>query len=70
MTYKEIIREIARMDGTTPAAVEAVIQEAIEMAYANPDPEVREQQKKIKCKGDIPTPEEFIMQVATMVHDS
>jgi len=70
MTYKEIIRDVARHNGTTPADVEAVIQEAINAAYANPDPEVREQQKKIKCKGKIPTPEEFITQVAAMIHDS
>lgn len=68
MTYKAILRMVARQSNSTPAAVEAAIKEAIDAAYANPAPEVKKEQAKISCKGNVPTPEEFIRGVARLVH--
>jgi len=69
MSYKAILREIAKQNNTTPTEVEAEIKKAIEAAYADPDPEVRKHQEKIKCKGAVPTPEEFVKGVAKIIRE-
>ncbi len=67
MTFQEALQEIARKNETTPEEVEAAMREAIAAAYANMTPEIREMRQKIRCKGDVPTPEEFVTQVASLL---
>lgn len=69
MNYEDIIKETAKKFRTTPEEIEKGIREAIDAAYANPTPEVRENQSKIPCKGERPTPEEFITGVAELVSE-
>lgn len=67
MTYQEILFIIAQRNGTTPERVEAAMKEAITSAYTTSDPEIKKAQELIKCRGDMPTPEELITQVAKIV---
>lgn len=69
MTFQEALQEIARKNETTPEEVEAAMREAIAAAYANMTPEIRKMQQKIRCKGDVPTPEEFVTQVASLLRN-
>lgn len=64
MTYQKALQEIARKNRITPQEVEMAMREAIEAAYASPDPEIRKRLQGIPCGGTIPTPEEFIAYVA------
>lgn len=67
MNYTEILRAVALEYHTTPEAVEREMQAAIDAAYTNPDERARQMQQQIPCKGERPTPEEFILAVAKML---
>lgn len=60
MNTKEIFRQVAKQYNTTLEEVYTEIQKAIDAGFANPDPAVREEWKKIKFKGERPTPEEVL----------
>lgn len=60
MHRKTIFEKVAEKFHTTPEEVYAEIQRAIDAGYDNTDPEVQVEWRKVKIKGDRPTPEEVI----------
>ncbi len=63
MGMRKIFRKIARENGISVKEVKEEMQEAIAYAYKNPPDDSGVTvacQKKVPCKGEIPTPEEFI----------
>ena len=65
--FDEILAKIARDNGTTPEDVLHEMQVAIDNAYDHHDQEAQQLWDKMTFKGDRPTPEEFIFQVAMML---
>lgn len=63
MDTKEIFEKIAKQNHTTPEDVRAEIQKAIDVGFADPDPNIQKEWKKMKLKGERPTPEEVIAYV-------
>lgn len=60
MKNKDIFKEIAVKYGITPDEVRNEIQQTIDEAFSNPDPEIRKRWENVPRKGDKPTAEEFI----------
>lgn len=60
MNTKEIFQQVAKQYNTTPEEVYTEIQKAIDAGFAHPDPAVQEEWKKMKFKGQRPTPEEVL----------
>ena len=60
MNIDEIIKQVARAHNTTPEEVYAEMQRAIDAGFDNPDPKVQAEWRKVRVKGDRPTPEEVI----------
>ena len=67
--FDEILAKIARDNGTTPEDVLHEMQVAIDHAYDHHDQEAQQLWDKMTFKGDRPTPEEFIFQVAMMLDE-
>lgn len=65
--FEEILAEIARENGTTPEAVLHEMQLAIDDAYDHHGKEAQPLRDMMSFKGDRPTPEEFVLQVAMML---
>ena len=63
------LAKIARDNGTTPEDVLHEMQVAIDNAYDHHDQEAQQLWDKMTFKGDRPTPEEFIFQVAMMLDE-
>lgn len=57
---KDVFNEVAKKCRTTPDEVRNEIQQAIDEAFNNPDPEIRRRWENVPRKGDKPTAEEFI----------
>lgn len=60
---KAVIRELARRDGVSPAAVRASMQEAIDEAWATADPAARAEQLR-RFPAGKPTVEAFMIRLA------
>lgn len=60
MNRKSIFEMVAEQFHTTPEEVYSEIQKAIDAGFDNPDPKVQEEWRKVKMKGERPTPEEVI----------
>ena len=56
MHRKTIFEKVAEKFHTTPEEVYAEIKRAIDAGYDNTDPEVQAEWRKVKIKGDRPTP--------------
>ena len=66
----EVIRafeKIARKEGVSVDEVRREIQKAIDDAMQSDDPAVQSYWKKIKYKGEKPTPEEVVLYIAKQV---
>ena len=61
------LREVARQNNTTLEEVKKEIRLAMLAGLCNSDPAVQARWKDIPCAGEVPTPEELIAYVATMV---
>ena len=61
MSINEIIEKVAEMNNTTPEEVYAEMQEAIDVGFCNPDPQVQKEWEKVSYRGDGPTPEDVIL---------
>lgn len=71
MIYKRIFRKIAKENKITISKVKEEMQIAIEYAYKNPnDGIIKAFQDRVPCKGEVPTPDEFIKYVTYMMKDS
>lgn len=63
MNLERIYNKIAKDHGVSAGEVRQAIQAAVIDAYTNPPDDsgaVKAYQKRIPCKGGIPTPEELI----------
>lgn len=58
---KNILKKIAMKNGISEEEVRMEIKKAIELAASNKDPKIHNKFNEIKCKGDIPTPEEVLV---------
>lgn len=65
--FEKILAKIAKDNGTTPEAVLRDMQEAIDAAYDHHDADAQPLWDMMTFKGDRPTPEEFILQIAMMM---
>jgi hypothetical protein len=60
MDFKNIIRQIAKQNGVTPAEVKRDIQEAIRIGMASSDPSVQAHWKRMSPSGTEPTINEVL----------
>lgn len=70
MEKSKVIRafeKIARKEGISVDEVRQEIQKAIDDAMQSDDPAVQAYWRKIKFKGDKPTPEEVVLYIAKQV---
>lgn len=65
--FEEILAQVARQNGTTPEDVLHEMQLAIYDAYDHHGKEAQPLWDMMTFKGDRPTPEEFILQMAMML---
>ena len=65
--FQEILERIAKENGTTPDNVLQEMQRAIDEAFDHHDADAQPIWDMMTFKGDRPTPEEFIYQVAMML---
>lgn len=67
---KKVYREIAKDYGVSAAEVRREIQAAVADAfYSRESEETAGAWDGIQCKGDVPTPEEFILFAAEKIRD-
>lgn len=59
----------AKERGITVTEMKAIISARIEQGWNDLDLEKREQWRKIPCKGEVPTPEEWIKYVALKLQE-
>lgn len=57
---EHLFERLARERGITVEEMRIVISERIERGWNDPDPEKRAQWRKIPCKGEMPTPDEWL----------
>ena len=57
---EHIFERLARERNITVEEMRAIISARIEKRWNDPDPEKREQWRKIPCNGEIPTPDEWL----------
>ena len=57
---EHIFERLARERGIAVEEMQASISARIEKGWNDPDPEKREQWRKIPCSGEIPTPDEWL----------
>ena len=67
MDINKILGQVAEADGVSIEEVKKEMQAAISAAYQNPSYDggrTEARQKEVPCRGEIPTPEEFIRYAA------
>lgn len=67
MDINKILGQVAEADGVSMEEVKKEMQAAISAAYQNPSDDggrTEARQKEVPCRGEIPTPEEFIRYAA------
>ena len=57
---EHIFERLARERGIAVEEMRTIISARIEKGWNDPDPEKREQWRKIPCSGEIPTPDEWL----------
>jgi hypothetical protein len=57
---EHIFERLAHERNITVEEMRAIISARIEKGWNDPDPEKREQWRKIPCSGEIPTPDEWL----------
>ena len=67
--FEEILAEIARETGPTPEDVLHEMQLAIDDAYDHHGKEAQPLWDMMTFKGDRPTPEEFVLQIAMVLEN-
>lgn len=68
MRMEKILKQIAKKNGVSIKEVQKEMQKAIDDAWKNPPDDggvTVAYQRKVPCKGKIPTPEEVIAYMAT-----
>lgn len=64
--FRELLEQVAKKNHTTVEEVYKEMQIAIDAGFDNPDPEVQKMWKQFSFKGERPTPEDVIPQLADM----
>ncbi|MDE6902687.1 MAG: terpene synthase/cyclase family protein [Lachnospiraceae bacterium] len=70
MRMEKILKQIAREHGVTVKEVREEMQKAITEAWTNPPGDggvTAAHQRRVPCKGEIPTPEELIRYAAAEI---
>ncbi len=67
---EKALRTIAMQNCMTVEQLRTHIKIAMLSGLTNPDPDTQARWKKIPCKGELPTPEELIVFLATNVDAS
>lgn len=67
---EHIFEQLARKRNITVEEMRAIISARIEKGWNDPDPEKREQWRKIPCSGEIPTPDEWLQYALRQLTDS
>ena len=62
---EQMIHAVAAQHHTTVEAVRLEMKQAVLAGLLNPDPEVQATWKSIPCEGEVPTPEELIVWMAS-----
>lgn len=65
--FEEILRQIAKENGTTPENVRLEMQLAIDQAFGHHSPDAQPLWDRLSPNSDKPTPEEFVLQLAMML---
>ena len=58
--YENFFERLARERNITVEEMKQIISDRIEQGLRDPDPEKRKSWEAIPCKGDAPTPEEWL----------
>lgn len=66
--FRELLEVVAKQHNTTVEEVYKEMQIAIDDGFDNHDPQVQKMWKHIPLKGDRPTPEDIISQLASRVN--
>ncbi len=66
---EHIFERLARERGITIEEMRAIISARIESGWKDPDPEKREQWRKIPCAGELPTPDEWLSYVLKKIKE-
>lgn len=66
-TVERTLRKIAKKEGISVAEVKHEIEIAIAYGQSNPDTKIQKEWQAVSCKGETPTPEEVILQLAKKV---
>ena len=64
---KRAIKKIAAREGISVEAVREEMIKAMQAALQSTSPEIKAKWEQIPCKGESPTPEEFIVHMAKQV---
>ena len=64
LLINRILRKVAKENGVSPAQVKSGIQEAIDLCWNNPDPEIHAKLAAMSATGNCPTVEETILLLA------
>ena len=70
MNINEIIKQVAKLNNTTPEEVYAEMQIALDVAFNSKDSEVKKKWAKIPLQCNRPTPEEVVPFLARQVASS
>ena len=65
---EHIFERLARKRGIAVEEMRAIISAQIEKGWNDPDLEKRAQWRKIPCKGEVPTPDEWLRYVVEKIH--
>lgn len=57
---EHIFERLAHERGITVKQMRAIISERIEKGWNDPNPQKRQQWRKIPCAGELPTPDEWL----------
>lgn len=63
----KLLEEVAKEYGKTPEEIRAGIEEAIDAAWNNPDPEVHAIWKEMSPRGERPSVEEALLYLSALV---
>ena len=66
---EHIFERLAHERGITVEEMRAIISTRIEEGWNDLDPEKREKKKKIPCKGELPTPDEWLRYAVERIRD-
>lgn len=65
---EHIFERMAQERGVTVEEVRAMISARIKQGWNDPDPQKLAQWRKIPCKGEVPTPDEWLRYAVEKIH--